>query len=148
MKAEQLIFGNLNRMKFCIEFNYVFQDFFKLNGLSYPKESKTISLVANNIIYNRNLSFFAEFTNTDCIFNLVIRDNFHLPFSLEDYFTKTDPVNKDKLIIADYKSDLNNKLNVFFDFLNEVLYSSEIKKLITTSYWTEEYYVDMWGSYK
>jgi hypothetical protein len=148
MKIEQLIVDQLNKMDFCIKYKIVFYDYFKANNLPYPKGSQTLSLVTPKIFKNRELRFFAHLTEKECFFDLVISDNFHLPFKLLDYFEKSMPSFKSKLVINRNNENFETLLIAFFNFLNQILYSPEIHKLITTDYWTEEYYVDMWGNYK
>jgi hypothetical protein len=148
MKLPQLILDKLNNIDFCVKNNIIFYDYFKANNLSYPKGSKGLSFVTDRIFRKRELRFFVDLTDEVCFFNLVISDNWHLPLNLKDYFEKTNPILKSKLTIEDYKSNSEKKIDLFLIFLNEILYSEQIYKLITTDYWTEEYYVDMWGNYK
>jgi hypothetical protein len=84
----------------------------------------------------------------DCILDLVFSAGIQPSFLLSNYLDKTNPSLKSKLTIEGYKSNSEKKIDLFLIFLNEILYSEQIYKLITTDYWTEEYYVDMWGNYK
>lgn len=148
MTIEQLFIDKLNKIDFCVKHNIVFYDYFKANGLSYPKQFKGLSLVTDNIFKKRKLSFSAHFMEGDCMLDLVFSAGILPSFLLCNYLDKTNPSLKSKLTIEDYKSNSEKKLDTFLIFLNEILYSKQIYKLITTDYWTDEYYVDMWGNYK
>lgn len=148
MKVEQLILDKLNNIDFCIKNKIIFYDYFKANNLSYPKSSKGMSLITDIIFNKRSLSFSAHFMENDCITDIIFSAGIEPSFLLSRYFDKTNPNLKEKLVIKDYKSNTEIKFDYFFDFLNEVFYSEEIYKLITTEYWTSNYYFDMWGNYK
>ncbi len=148
MKAEQLIIDNLNRMQFCVKHNIVFYDYFKVNNLSYPKNSRGLSLITNDIFNKRKLSFSANFTNLDCTIDIIFSAEMESSFLLSHYFEKVNPNAINELTIRDYNLNSEIKFDTFFEFLNNVFYSEEIYKMITTKYWTNKYYVDMWGNYK
>lgn len=107
-----------------------------------------MSLITDIIFNKRSLSFSAHFMENDCITDIIFSAGIEPSFLLSRYFDKTNPNLKEKLVIKDYKSNTEIKFDYFFDFLNEVFYSEEIYKLITTEYWTSNYYFDMWGNYK
>ncbi len=148
MKVQQLILDKLNSIDFCVKNNIIFYDFFEVNNLSYPKGSKGLSFITESIFNKRTLSFSAHFMENDCITDIIFSAGIEPSFLLSHYLDKTNPKLNDKLIIKDYKSSTEIKFDTYFIFLNEVLYSEEIYKMITTEYWTTNYNFDMWGNYK